>query len=76
MKLSRDTKENLIVFGGIAGLVVAFVVVILTITYVGNRIACHYRWEGTYTTEYGLFSGCRVQKDGKWLPERTIRNLD
>lgn len=76
MKISRDTKEFLITTLGGAGFVIATTVVIMSFVYVGNRIACHYRWEGTHPSEYGLFSGCRIQKDGKWFPERTIRNLD
>ncbi len=41
--------------------------------YEFKSYACEARWQGTYETEYHLFSGCRVKVDGKFLPEANVR---
>ncbi len=33
---------------------------------------CRYRWSG-FTTEYSMLSGCKVEIDGKFVPEDRVR---
>jgi hypothetical protein len=33
---------------------------------------CDARWDGVRASEWGLFSGCRVLSDGKFVPENRI----
>jgi hypothetical protein len=38
---------------------------------------CHGRWEESgYSVKYGMMSGCIVNFQGRWMPEKAIRALD
>jgi hypothetical protein len=43
--------------------------------FVGAAIdaqVCAYRWSG-FTTQHSLLSGCKVEIDGKFVPEDRVR---
>ena len=54
----------------IAGLL--FFVGVFALGFWGSAASCHMRWDPT-KVEYGLFSGCRVFHDGKFVPEDRVR---
>lgn len=59
---------------GVSAVVISSLILICSIP---DRISCHVRWSGSgYDTEYSLLGGCRVQIDGKWMPEDAIRKID
>lgn len=68
-------KED--VLFGLAFTFLALVVVggLLLLSAFFNNWSCSSRWSGTYQTEYGIMSGCRVKVDNKWMPERNLRQL-
>ena len=57
----------------------ASVLTIIAVSFLTSIVfesyACSSRWETTMVkTSYGPFKGCMVQtKDGRWLPERAIK---
>jgi len=37
-----------------------------------HSTACHARWDGSRVSQWGLFSGCRWESEGKLVPESRI----
>jgi len=54
----------------VAGLV--FIIGLFGLALLVDSTSCHMRWEPT-KVEYGVFSGCRVFHDGKFVPEDRVR---
>jgi hypothetical protein len=67
-------KDGLFLLAFALILVLAIILPIAFAVSVPDRIACHARWAHSgYTTDYGMWSGCKVQINGAWLPERAVR---
>ncbi len=48
--------------------------VLLAICLFVSSWVCNATWnESGYASKYGIVSGCRVQKDGRWIPEERFR---
>lgn len=44
--------------------------------YFLDRASCHATWEGSgYQTDYGLFSDCRINVKGQWIPADALRSV-
>lgn len=41
-----------------------------------ERASCTARWNGTFDTQFNLYSKCRIFVDGKWIPEKNYREMD
>lgn len=40
-------------------------------------VSCHARWEKSgHATDWSLFGDCRVEINGKFVPEDTVRRID
>lgn len=50
-------------------------VALIGLVWAANAWTCSARWSGTYETDYGLMSGCRVLVDGKMFPEDRVREV-
>ncbi len=57
-----------------AGLIV--LAMFLGLAYAVSAATCHFRWSGTYQTQFGLIAGCRVNINGKWIPEDRVREFE
>lgn len=59
----------------VATVVVLFVyaVGIIALATTLDRLSCTNRWDGIYQSQYKVLGGCRVNVDGRWLPESVIR---
>lgn len=40
-----------------------------------NKAGCDERWQGTYESKYKVLGGCRVNIDGKFIPENAVKQL-
>lgn len=68
-------KDFLIVGGIFTAIFFLMFAVISAIVYPINWYSCSARWSGTYSTQYGLMSGCRVYVQEKWIPEKNLREF-
>lgn len=62
----------------IAGVItVTIIATIYTLVFFAFRAGCYAKWEDSgYESRYALFSGCRIKKDGKWVPSSSVRLFD
>jgi hypothetical protein len=63
----------------IAAMVYSFCIIVLVlgglVLFVELSI-CKAKWEGSgFDYEYGIWSGCRIKVDDKWLPEKNYRKF-
>jgi hypothetical protein len=50
---------------------------LLLLAIVLDSAGCNARWEDSgYKVSYSAMGGCKVNKDGKWLPETAIRSIE
>lgn len=40
-----------------------------------NYYSCIAKWDGTFEVSYGFTQGCRINVDGKWIPENNYRQF-
>jgi hypothetical protein len=67
----KETFYELLVFLILIGVLILFFAGIFWL----NRIGCDGRWQGTYESEYKVLGGCRVNIDGKFIPENAVKQL-
>jgi hypothetical protein len=72
-----DFVEEVVVPGAVAlALIAALVAGLLAL---GNRMGereCYAKWQGAGTeAEYSFFGGCRVEVDGRLIPEERYINM-
>ena len=56
-------------------IVIILVAGFIATTFIAHAIAaqvCSYRWSG-FTTQYSMLFGCKVEIDGKFVPEDRVR---
>jgi hypothetical protein len=59
----------------IAG-VMLFLAPMMAVDFYLSAKRCHARWDASATpTRYGFWTGCLVLRDGRWVPERIIREI-
>ncbi len=62
-------KTTIIVLG-----IIGFCAGITAIDFGWNSYKCSSKWEGSQLkTHWGPISGCRIQKDGYWVPDSAFR---
>ncbi len=74
--MSDDAKVHLFFIACLLAFMGVFAIGVLWV----SSVACHARWEGTgQATKWSVFARCRVETvagSGKFVPERTLRNID
>lgn len=68
-------KDVLIVGGAVLVVTCASLLVVTLAVYPIASAACGAKWSD-FENDFGLFSGCRVKVDGKWIPEDRIRKWE
>lgn len=63
---------------GVIGLVLLVVVAALMVPiYWLETRSCASKWEESgMKSDYAFFAGCRIEKNGKWIPADAYRELD
>lgn len=52
-------------------------VIVLAIGYGICAVGCSFRWKDSgFESDYSAFSGCRIEVDGKWIPEDRYRAVE
>lgn len=69
----RKRRINLWIFRISVALQVLIVTSVLTGLYLFQSLGCGARWSGTYETEWGMLTGCRVKINERWYPETVVR---
>jgi hypothetical protein len=64
-------EEAWVVFGSIG-----LMVLILVGVYLANSAACTAKSVSFEDHDYGVFQGCMVKHNGRWLPLENIRGFD
>jgi hypothetical protein len=59
----------------IVGVLIIAAALAATLVYFLDRPSCYARWAGSYETEWGFLSGCRVKVGDQWLPEKSVRKF-
>lgn len=57
-------------------IIVALVIitVIFSIKYALSAYSCHAQWaDSSFDSKYSFRSGCLVNKDGRWIPAKSLR---
>ena len=57
-------------------IVVLYSVGLVTLVYKLGEAGCLARWDGVYPVQFNLPGGCKINKEGKWLPESVIRVVE
>ena len=66
-------KENILFF---LGFIIVAVIILAGMMYLAAT-TCEARWaESGYPSRWEPFAGCRILVDGRWVPDRTLRNLN
>lgn len=66
---NRDEWTDIIV-----GLVV--ILILFACMFVFAKYKCYNKWEDSgYKVDHAFMKGCRLQKDGKWLPAESFRQF-
>lgn len=69
----KDSSDSVIALV----LILVIFAVAMVASYFAKSYACRTGWEQSgYASKFGFITGCLVQKDGKWFPSSSIREID
>lgn len=78
-RLARNRQRGDALIESLTAISVAACAMILIygFIFVVSSKTCDLRWNASgVQSQYGFLSGCRVQVDGKWIPENRYRTLN
>lgn len=69
--------SDIVFFSRLALIVVVVVGGMIGLANMAAKASCEQQWaDSGFAAQYGFFSGCRIAKDGKWIPTDVYRELE